>query len=522
MAGNKNADSFTKSGIFFKISFPVILLLTLSIGLTTLLGIQNQTQIMIDALVEKNKILIDQISSSIETDFSTFNWLGVVQRVEKITEIKDVVYCMIVKPDGTVYLSSDKEMVGHTINDPAIGTEIPVIKDGFWEKRGENIKIMVQPLSSTSLVLSETKGRKHWTLWLAISLKNVEKAIEHVLYSNMGIGGLIIIVGGLLSFYLARSITKPIKQLTNIAQIIAKGDLNQTINMNTRDEIGDLAHSFNQMTFYLKESREEIEKYSQSLERMVEERTKQLENTQYQLIQSAKMAAVGQLGAGVAHELNNPLGGVLGYSQFILDKLKKPDFSIDDFKACQRYIEYIEKESRRCKEIVSNLLKFSRRPIAPHPELLDICNVIEETLAFTNYQLKTKDINVIKDFSETANVLVVSNQFQQVFTNIILNAQQAMSNGGELRIKVYNLVDENTGEPKEVKVEFSDIGCGISEENLSKIFEPFFTTKGKEKGTGLGLSVIYEIIQEHKGSIDVTSEVGKGSNFIITLPAARA
>ena len=265
--------------------------------------------------------------------------------------------------------------------------------------------------------------------------------------------------------------------------------------------------------------KEDLARLSNVLEQKVEERTRQLKEAQAQLVQSAKMAAVGQLGAGVAHELNNPLGGILGYAQFILEKFSRPGFGVNDFKACQRYIESIEKEAARCKMIVENLLKFSRRPITK-PEPLDMAKAIEETLSVVGHQLKLKNVKVITEFRPgLAKVMGIINQLQQVFINLILNAQQAMPDGGELKISVENVIDEKNQSPSGVKIEFADTGCGIAEENLFHIFEPFFTTKQKEKGTGLGLAVSYQIVQEHKGSISLSSEAGKGAVFTIILPA---
>ncbi|MFH1339537.1 MAG: ATP-binding protein [Candidatus Omnitrophota bacterium] len=270
-----------------------------------------------------------------------------------------------------------------------------------------------------------------------------------------------------------------------------------------------------------RKEKEDLARLSNVLEQKVEERTEQLKEAQVQLVQSAKMAAVGQLGAGIAHELNNPLGGILGYAQFILEKFSKPGFGVNDFKACQRYIESIEREAARCKRIVENLLKFSRRPISAKPEPLDMARAIEETLSIVGHQLKLKNVRVITDFKPgLAKVMGIINQLQQVFTNLILNAQQAMPDGGELKISVENIIDEKTRGPSGIKIEFADTGCGIAEEDLSRIFEPFFTTKQKEKGTGLGLTVSYQIVQEHNGSISLRSEVGKGTIFTITLPAA--
>ena len=244
----------------------------------------------------------------------------------------------------------------------------------------------------------------------------------------------------------------------------------------------------------------------------------ELREAQTQLVQSAKMAAVGQLGAGVAHELNNPLGGILGYSQFVLGKLNRPSFGADDFQSCRGYIESIERESIRCKKIISNLLRFSRKPAIDQFESMNVGASLEEMITLMSHQLKLCNVNVIVRLQpDLAPVMGVDNLLQQVFTNFILNAQQAMPAGGQLSIVAENVPDEQTW----VKIDFIDTGCGISQENLNRIFEPFFTTK-TEKGTGLGLFVSYQIIHEHKGRIQVKSEVGKGTTFTLILPAAIA
>jgi two-component system NtrC family sensor kinase len=267
----------------------------------------------------------------------------------------------------------------------------------------------------------------------------------------------------------------------------------------------------------VKQRTAELEKANRELQ----EKTEELKEKQVQLIQSAKMAAVGQLGAGVAHELNNPLGGILGYAQFVLEKIKRPEFGAEDFKGCSKYLESIERESTRCKGIVESLLKFSRRPVLVKPEPLDIAEALRETLSIIVHQLKLDNVNVIADFKpDLVKVLGITNQLQQAFTNLILNAQQAMSEGGELRITAQNILDEKTKTPTHLRIEFTDSGCGISEENLKHIFEPFFTTKQSQKGTGLGLAVSYQIIQDHKGSVEIKSQVSKGTTVTITLPKA--
>jgi len=266
-----------------------------------------------------------------------------------------------------------------------------------------------------------------------------------------------------------------------------------------------------------KKEKEDLARWSDILEQKVEERTKQLKETQAQLIQSAKMATIGQLGAGVAHELNNPIGGILGYAQFILQKLSKPDVVPKDFKACKQYIQYIEKEAKRCKATVESLLSFSRKPTASLVGL-DITQVIEKTLSIIRHQLELQNIKLTTDYEpELPSISGNVNQLQQAFTNIIINAQHAMPKGGELNIRVST---KTKRKKKNIEINFKDTGCGIAKEDLEKVFEPFFTTKQDWKSVGIGLSITCQIIKEHKGTITAESDVGKGTVFTITLPVS--
>jgi signal transduction histidine kinase len=229
------------------------------------------------------------------------------------------------------------------------------------------------------------------------------------------------------------------------------------------------------------------------------------------LVQAGKLAAIGQLGAGVAHELNNPIAGILGYTQFMLDTISKENLKIEEVYTFKKYLRHMENGSLRCKEIIQNLLQFARK--SPDEVVsVNVNNVVADTLSLIERQLLVNKIEVIKNLSpDIKQVEGNSGQLQQVFTNIIINAQQAMPEGGQLFISTRN-------ENGNVAIEFKDTGCGIPEEYKDRIFEPFFTTKMDWKGTGLGLSICYDIIKNHDGSIEVDSQLGKGAVFTIILP----
>ncbi len=244
-----------------------------------------------------------------------------------------------------------------------------------------------------------------------------------------------------------------------------------------------------------------------------------LKQTEAQLIQQEKMASVGQLAAGVAHELNNPLGGILGYSQLALEKISRKslkDLNEDDLTTYTQYLKDIVQQGQRSKKIVQQLLKFARASTKEVFRPLDINVILDETLSFTRHHLEMGNVELKKNLLPSLpKIMGNASQLQQVFTNIILNSLQSMPQGGELKISTEK-IDENKQEM--IQIAFSDTGCGIPQGNISKIFEPFFTTKEVGSGTGLGLSVSYGIIKDHKGEIMVKSEVGKGTTFTILLP----
>jgi len=249
---------------------------------------------------------------------------------------------------------------------------------------------------------------------------------------------------------------------------------------------------------------------------------KERKDMQAQLIQTGKLAAIGELAAGVAHELNNPLTGILGYSQLILEKmgkLKTDNVKPEDFEKITTYQKYIEKESLRCKSIVLSLLKFSRASKFDFNNI-NVNSVLEDTFVFTEHHLSINKIEFVKDLAPY-ELLVKGNshQLQQVFTNIILNALKAMSNGSGKLIAKSRMAEKPGNNGKWVEVEISDTGCGIPDSIINRIFEPFFTTKPPGEGTGLGLSVSYGIIKEHKGEIKVKSKDGEGTSFTISLPS---
>jgi two-component system NtrC family sensor kinase len=339
-----------------------------------------------------------------------------------------------------------------------------------------------------------------------ISLEGLEKERAQI-YNRMMISGIvsIVILSFILSLLLTRFVNRPVDKLLVATKTAAHGNLDQTVSIRSHDELGELSESFNNMISELKRSRDAIEEWTQTLEHRVRERTQELQQVQDQLVRAGKMAALGELAAGVAHEINNPLTGVLTFSSLILKK-------VDENHPWKKDLENIVQQTTRCRNIVRGLLDFARQR-KPDKKEWDINTLIDQTLTLVENQARFQNIKIIKQFRKDIPMLFLDgDQIQQVFMNIIINAADAMTgNGGTLTVKT----DLNNGI---AEISFTDTGRGINKEHLSKLFTPFFTTKETGKGTGLGLAISYGIIQSHNGEIDVESDVGKGSTFRIKLP----
>jgi two-component system NtrC family sensor kinase len=293
----------------------------------------------------------------------------------------------------------------------------------------------------------------------------------------------------IISYFLGNNVLRPIRHLVFASNRLAKGDLSHRVAIKSGDEIGELGKTFNYMADSIKERDEKLK-----------------EQTKNQIMKSEKLAMIGRLAAGVAHEINNPLGGILVYSHLLLE-----DTAGSDPKRAN--LEKIIRETTRCKDIVRSLLDFAR-PGEPKIELSSLNETIEGVLSLVEKQVLFHNITIEKDLArDLPRIAFDKSQLQQVFMNIVLNAAEAMDGKGKLTIRTQISVDGSYGEAK-----FTDTGHGIPKENFENLFEPFFTTKKPGEGTGLGLSISYGIVKKHSGKIEVESEVGKGTTFTIKLP----
>jgi signal transduction histidine kinase/CheY-like chemotaxis protein len=285
--------------------------------------------------------------------------------------------------------------------------------------------------------------------------------------------------------------------LRDSAEAVGRGDYSKRVEVASRDEYGELATAFNQMTENIQTSNQELEKTVATLKA-----------TQDQLIQSEKLSGIGEFVAGVAHELNNPLTSVMGFSE-LLQQGEMPEQQ-------RRYLDVIFKSAKRCQKIVQSLLSFARRH-APERKIVCVNEIVESAVEILQYQMRTSNIEVFTQLDSHLPASEVDpHQMQQVFLNIINNARQAME---AQEAKNWLRVRTESADGR-VRIIFQDNGPGIAPDNLKRIFNPFFTTKEVGKGTGLGLSLCYGIVSEHGGSITPYSQLGEGATFVIELPIA--
>ncbi len=319
-------------------------------------------------------------------------------------------------------------------------------------------------------------------------------------------GGVLVVLG--LTYLITRSMIQPLEAMVTASNRIAAGDLDHAVNVRTSDEIGDLASSFNKMVASLKTMKLQLEEWGRTLEEKVHERTEELVEVQGQMAQSAKMASLGRLAAGVAHEINNPLGGILTFSMLALE-------DIGSDHPLRENLEIIVKQTLRCRETVKGLLDFARQS-SPTASKTDINSVVDKTLSLLEGQSIFQNIRIQRRLAPgLVPAAIDAGQLQQVVVNIVLNAVDAMEECGTLTVETLPAPEKDG-----VMIRISDTGKGIPESILPYIFEPFFTTKKVGQGTGLGLSIVHGIVTRVGGKVEVQS-TPEGAVFTVMFMRAQ-
>ena len=346
-----------------------------------------------------------------------------------------------------------------------------------------------------------------------LSLKTTDERIAAFRRGSVILTGVgVLALAGFFMLFTRRNIVRPVQALVDATRRVAVDELDTEIRVRSKGELGLLAASFNDMTRSLRRTEGDLRDLMQDLERQVEDRTADLKKAQTVLVQTEKLSSLGRLSASIAHEINNPLAGILTFAKLVIRTLESGAPDEPTRKDMVRNLALVQRETERCSAIVRNLLDFARdRPIALRETQVN--GAVDEALQLIAHQIAIQGLTLDKRLSPTPPVLADFGQLRQAVVNVAMNAVEAMGRSGTLTVIT------RAGADGAVEVVISDTGPGIAKENLVRVFEPFFTTK--EKGTGLGLSVVYGIMKQHGGHVEVQCEPGRGTTFVLWLPGIR-
>ncbi len=470
----------------------------------------------------------DLVTKSVRYSMLTFNREAIQETIDELRSTKDVKGIRLFDSKGRISYSSKQEEIGHLVDrtasacqgchiDPDRPSET-MDERGQWVtyrgKEGYNMLTFINPIyndpscSRAACHVHFPSQRVLGILEADFSLASVDEkirrqALDTTIYALIFMG----IISGVLYVILRKFVLKPVSRLSNAMGNVAQGDLGRTVTVTAEDEIGLLAHAFNEMTQELKTARVKMEDWTESLEREVAIKTYALKNSQDKLIQAEKLAALGRLVADVSHEIRNPLTAIGGFAR----RLYKGAVGEKE----KARAEIIVSEVDRLEKILRDVLTFSR-DARSHLEkhqleqvVYDVANMHEETCS---EQSVTVELMIEKHLPP---VLIDKDQVRQALNNLITNSLDAMPLGGALKITAGN---EDVNDVRYVFLRVSDTGHGIDEDKLPLIFDPFFTTKKIGQGTGLGLSITRKIIEEHGGFIKTESKIGEGAAFSLYFP----
>lgn len=456
--------------------------------------------------------------------------------IEDIGKQKGIERVRVISADGTIIHSNRSTEIGYSIEQtqtPCIHChqtstplkEVPDEKRWAISETPEGHRVLVtmhtirnEPSCSSASCHEHSASQSVLGIVdVAYSLDEIDQSIRvHGMHIIVISTGFIIFFSIGIGALLQRLVYLPLKDLKSGADKIAAGDLDLNIPVRSNDEFGHVAASFNHMTEALAKSRLEFQELVQTLELKIEERTQELLVAEAEIAQGEKLASVGVLAAGIAHELNNPLTGVLTFSSLMRKKM--PDGSED-----AEDLDLVIRETKRCAAIIKRLLDFAREKV-PVKGWFSLNQVIEDTVRFVDRPASLRQIQITCHLDPgLPQVWGDADLVKQVVMNILVNAEQAIEGQGNISVESHPYIATGPAKPgvealPMVEIVVKDTGCGIPEANLQRIFDPFFTSKEVGKGTGLGLSVSYGIIKAHGGRINVESVVGEGTTFRIYLP----
>jgi len=524
-----------RSSLKFKVGIYLVIALTVAVFTFTLMVVKNTREELLQQAIGHGTQLSQLLIKSTRFAMLENKPSEVNQIIDDVGAHPNIEKVRILSKDGTIIHSSSEKEIGTKVDEEAedcMGCHLDTRSRGKIPPVGRPRFFTTEDgrrmLGSTAVIRNEpscANSSCHYhdesqtvlgVLDIVYPLEEIESTLRsNTLTLNLLSLGFIILAGVLVGYLINRMIYLPLRDLGEGATRLAEGDLANTIPVRSKDEFGQLAASFNTMTAALRKSRVDMEDWGRTLEQKVKEATQELHKAQAQTARNEKLASVGLLAAGIAHELNNPLTGVLTFAYLVRKNL--PDDSRD-----AEDLDLVIRETKRCASIIRRLLDFSREK-TPEKAYGNLNNIIEETLKLIEQPAQVENIELITDLDEDLPLIWLDeNLVKQVIMNMLVNARHAIEDGGSITIKtrLRDAIDcpesvATNGDMVEITIR--DSGCGIPQNDLQKIFDPFFTTKGVGKGTGLGLSVSHGTVESHRGVIEVESVIDEGTAFRIYL-----
>ena len=529
-----------RASLKFKVGFYIVIALTVAVFIFTFMVVRNNREELLQQAVSHNAQLSEVVIKSTRFAMLQNQASYVGQIIQDVGAQRDIEKVRILSKNGTIIHSSMAEEIGSQVDQEAEAcvtchldekslAASPLIGRPrfFTDRDGRRM------LGSTAVIRNEpscSSGGCHvhaedrsvlGVLDIVYPLNTIDQTIRSNTITIVGLSlGFVILAALMVSFLVNRMVYLPLRDLDEGAQRLAMGDLEKPIPVRSTDEFGQLAASFNSMTRALRKSQVELQDWGRTLEEKVEEAMRELHIAQAETMRSEKLASVGLLTAGIAHELNNPLTGILTFSHLVRKKMPEGSPEAED-------LDLVIHETKRCATIIRRLLKFAREK-TPEKNFSDLNKLIEETARLIEQPAHVDDIEIILELDEDLPAVWIDEDLiTQVIMNILVNAQHAIEGEGSITIRTRVDDEYKKSEPggqsggqavPMVEISVRDTGCGIAEADLPRIFDPFFTTKGVGKGTGLGLSISHGTVAAHGGEIEVDSIVGAGTVFRVYLP----
>ncbi len=519
-----------------KIGLSLAAALTVAMLLFTVLVVRHQREELLQGAANYVTQLSEVIIRSTRFAMLQYQPSYIDRVIQDVGSHESIDRVRILSKDGTITHSTHLPEIGVKVDQKAEscfhchqgerplkqipkGNRARIFANGEGSRRlGSMAVIRNEPSCSTASCHVHSEDQSVLgVLDIVYSLDEIDQAIRTNTFTIVGFSlGFILVASLCVSFFVHRMVYVPLRDLQRGAKRLSSGNLEQLIPVRSHDECGQLATTFNDMTLALRESETELREWGHTLEQKVEEKTRELHIAQAEAVQREKLASVGLLAAGIAHELNNPLTGILTFSHLTRDKMPDGSPEAED-------LDLVIQETKRCSSIIKRLLDFAREK-APEKKFADLNQIVEETAHLIERPAHFSNIEITMDLDrDLPPVWVDEDLIKQVVMNLLVNAQHAIEGEGSITIQSRRFPEPRSFEPGMEPVPMAelsiiDTGCGIPDKDLRRVFDPFFTSKGVGEGTGLGLSVSHGIVKAHNGAIEVESTVGEGSTFSIYLP----